>query len=173
MSILEFIEKQKQMYISNKELRVQIAHYEDPLQTHRFPVLPLPVLELQNWHRYLDFIDMEEDIHKVLGCRWSALFGLIGSNKWDQCVGLEHVFSPCISLLTFDSFPTGAQALREMSYCLRHVPRILDSLCFKDESQRTNGDCKLRTWSSNTGVRHGMKFVFFGSLMSFSLVNNL
>lgn len=73
----KYIAIREEMYKKAKEFDSKISDFENAIRRPYFHVRPINVAELENWHNYLDFIEREDDLNKVLGfvyCPSLALF---------------------------------------------------------------------------------------------------
>ncbi|KAI8523127.1 hypothetical protein RHMOL_Rhmol13G0050000 [Rhododendron molle] len=61
-----YITIREEMYKKAKELDSKIIGFETAVNRPYFHVLPLNVAELENWHKYLDFIERGDDFNKVV-----------------------------------------------------------------------------------------------------------
>ncbi|CAM0871886.1 unnamed protein product [Alopecurus aequalis] len=62
----KYISVREEMYKKAKEYESKIIVFEQAIRRPYFHVRPLDKPELENWHSYLDFIESEEDINKVI-----------------------------------------------------------------------------------------------------------
>lgn len=63
----KYIAIREEMYKKAKEFDSKIIGFETAIRRPYFHVRPLNVVELENWHNYLDFIEGGDDFNKVLG----------------------------------------------------------------------------------------------------------
>lgn len=61
-----YISIREEMYKKAKEYESKIISFELAIRRPYFHVKPLDKPELENWHNYLDFIEAEDDINKVI-----------------------------------------------------------------------------------------------------------
>lgn len=62
----KYIAIREEIYKKAKEFDSKIIGFETAIRRPYFHVRPLNVAELDNWHSYLDFIEQEGDLNKVL-----------------------------------------------------------------------------------------------------------
>lgn len=62
----KYIAVREEMYKKAKEFDSKIIGFETAIRRPYFHVRPLNIGELENWHNYLDFIEREGDLSKVL-----------------------------------------------------------------------------------------------------------
>ncbi|OMO65000.1 RNA-processing protein, HAT helix [Corchorus capsularis] len=62
----KYVAIREQLYKKAKEFDSKILGFETAIRRPYFHVRPLNVAELENWHNYLDFIEREGDINKVV-----------------------------------------------------------------------------------------------------------
>ncbi|KAM6565039.1 hypothetical protein CsatB_025037 [Cannabis sativa] len=62
----KYIAVREEMYKKAKEFDSKIIGFETAIRRPYFHVRPLNVAELENWHNYLDFIEREGDLNKVV-----------------------------------------------------------------------------------------------------------
>ncbi|KAF2307137.1 hypothetical protein GH714_025041 [Hevea brasiliensis] len=62
----KYIGIREEMYKKAKEFDCKICDFENAIRRPYFHVRPLNVTELENWHNYLDFIEREDDLSKVV-----------------------------------------------------------------------------------------------------------
>ncbi|PON66832.1 Tetratricopeptide-like helical domain containing protein [Trema orientale] len=62
----KYIAIREEMYKKAKEFDSKIIGFETAIRRPYFHVRPLNVAELENWHNYLDFIEREGDLNKVV-----------------------------------------------------------------------------------------------------------
>ncbi|XP_062079664.1 pre-mRNA-processing factor 39-1 isoform X4 [Humulus lupulus] len=62
----KYITIREEMYKKAKEFDSKIIGFETAIRRPYFHVRPLNVTELENWHNYLDFIEREGDLNKVV-----------------------------------------------------------------------------------------------------------
>ncbi|KAM0871484.1 hypothetical protein ACQ4PT_039374 [Festuca glaucescens] len=62
----KYVSVREEMYKKAKEYESKIIVFEQAIRRPYFHVRPLDKPELENWHSYLDFIESEEDINKVI-----------------------------------------------------------------------------------------------------------
>ncbi|KAF7804603.1 Pre-mRNA-processing factor 39 [Senna tora] len=62
----KYIAIREEMYKKAKEFDSKIIGFETAIRRPYFHVRPLNVAELENWHSYLDFIEKEGDLSKVV-----------------------------------------------------------------------------------------------------------
>ncbi|VAI53145.1 unnamed protein product [Triticum turgidum subsp. durum] len=62
----KYISIREELYTKAKEYEFKISSFEHAIRRPYFHVKPLDKPELENWHSYLDFIEKEEDINKVI-----------------------------------------------------------------------------------------------------------
>ncbi|GAV56669.1 hypothetical protein CFOL_v3_00211 [Cephalotus follicularis] len=62
----KYIAIREEMYRKAKEFESKIIGFETAIKRPYFHVRPLNVVELENWHNYLDFIEREDDFNKVV-----------------------------------------------------------------------------------------------------------
>uniref|UniRef100_A0A7N0TQA8 Pre-mRNA-processing factor 39 n=1 Tax=Kalanchoe fedtschenkoi TaxID=63787 RepID=A0A7N0TQA8_KALFE len=62
----KYIAIREEMYKNAKEFDSKIIGFEMGIRRPYFHVRPLNVAELENWHSYLDFIEKEGDLNKVV-----------------------------------------------------------------------------------------------------------
>ncbi|XP_020248702.1 pre-mRNA-processing factor 39 isoform X2 [Asparagus officinalis] len=62
----KYIAIREDLYKKAKEFESKIIGFETAIRRPYFHVRPLDEPELENWHNYLDFIEKEEDINKVV-----------------------------------------------------------------------------------------------------------
>jgi pre-mRNA-processing factor 39 len=55
----------EQLYKKSCEIEKNILCYEDNIRRHYFHVKPLDDSQLENWHRYLDFVETQGDFDWV------------------------------------------------------------------------------------------------------------
>ncbi|XP_062216513.1 pre-mRNA-processing factor 39-1-like [Phragmites australis] len=65
-NLAKYISMREDMYKKAKEYESKIIGFELAIRRPYFHVKPLDNPELENWHNYLDFIEKEEDINKVI-----------------------------------------------------------------------------------------------------------
>ncbi|KAG2542600.1 hypothetical protein PVAP13_9NG648700 [Panicum virgatum] len=65
-NLAKYISMREEMYKKAKEYESKIIGFELAIRRPYFHVKPLDNPELENWHNYLDFIEKEEDINKVI-----------------------------------------------------------------------------------------------------------
>lgn len=61
----KYIAIREEMYKKAKEFDSKIIGFETAIRRPYFHVRPLNVAELENWHNYLDFMEIEGDLNKV------------------------------------------------------------------------------------------------------------
>ncbi|KAG8640258.1 hypothetical protein MANES_13G040100v8 [Manihot esculenta] len=62
----KYIAIREEMYKKAKEFDSKISDFENAIRRPYFHVRPINVAELENWHNYLDFIEREDDLNKVV-----------------------------------------------------------------------------------------------------------
>ncbi|CAI0385886.1 unnamed protein product [Linum tenue] len=62
----KYIALREEMYKKAKEFDSKISDFENAIRRPYFHVRPLNVAELENWHNYLDFIEGQDDLNKVV-----------------------------------------------------------------------------------------------------------
>ncbi|KAF1881085.1 hypothetical protein Lal_00023118 [Lupinus albus] len=62
----KYIASREEMYKKAKEFDSKIIGFETAIRRPYFHVRPLNVGELENWHNYLDFIEKEGDLSKIV-----------------------------------------------------------------------------------------------------------
>ncbi|XP_065875544.1 pre-mRNA-processing factor 39-1 [Euphorbia lathyris] len=62
----KYIAVREEMYKKAKEFDSKISDYENAIRRPYFHMRPLNIVELENWHNYLDFIERENDLNKVV-----------------------------------------------------------------------------------------------------------
>ncbi|KDP26468.1 hypothetical protein JCGZ_17626 [Jatropha curcas] len=62
----KYIAIREEIYKKAKEFDSKICDFENAIRRPYFHVRPLNVAELENWHNYLDFIEREDDLNKVV-----------------------------------------------------------------------------------------------------------
>ncbi|KAI4967096.1 hypothetical protein ZWY2020_031053 [Hordeum vulgare] len=62
----KYVSIREELYKKAKEYESKIISFEQAIRRPYFHVKPLDKPELENWHSYLDFIEREEDINKVI-----------------------------------------------------------------------------------------------------------
>ncbi|WCJ38216.1 Pre-mRNA-processing factor 39-1 [Euphorbia peplus] len=62
----KYIATREEMYKKAKEFDSKISDYENAIRRPYFHMRPLNIAELENWHNYLDFIEREADLNKVV-----------------------------------------------------------------------------------------------------------
>ncbi|XP_039046240.1 pre-mRNA-processing factor 39-like [Hibiscus syriacus] len=62
----KYVAIREELYQKSKELDSKIIGFETAIRRPYFHVRPLNVAELENWHNYLDFIEREGDLNKVV-----------------------------------------------------------------------------------------------------------
>lgn len=76
LSEVEELEKyvaiREEIYKKAKEFDSKVADFENAIRRPYFHVRPLNIIELENWHNYLDFMEREEDLNKVFGSVYSV-----------------------------------------------------------------------------------------------------
>ncbi|OEL33725.1 Pre-mRNA-processing factor 39 [Dichanthelium oligosanthes] len=65
-NLAKYLSVREEMYKKAKEYESKIIGFELAIRRPYFHVKPLDNPELENWHNYLDFIEKEEDINKVI-----------------------------------------------------------------------------------------------------------
>ncbi|WVZ55947.1 hypothetical protein U9M48_006544 [Paspalum notatum var. saurae] len=65
-NLAKYVSMREEMYKKAKEYESKIIGFELAIRRPYFHVKPLDNPELENWHNYLDFIEKEEDINKVI-----------------------------------------------------------------------------------------------------------
>ncbi|KAJ1298242.1 hypothetical protein BS78_01G438800 [Paspalum vaginatum] len=65
-NLAKYVSTREEMYRKAKEYESKIIGFELAIRRPYFHVKPLDNPELENWHNYLDFIEKEEDINKVI-----------------------------------------------------------------------------------------------------------
>ncbi|PWZ53817.1 hypothetical protein Zm00014a_016290 [Zea mays] len=65
-SLAKYVSMREEMYRKAKEYESKIIGFELAIRRPYFHVKPLDNPELENWHNYLDYIEKEEDINKVI-----------------------------------------------------------------------------------------------------------
>ncbi|AQL08879.1 Tetratricopeptide repeat (TPR)-like superfamily protein [Zea mays] len=65
-NLAKYVSMREEMYKKAKEYESEIIGFELAIRRPYFHVKPLDNPELENWHSYLDFIEKEEDINKVI-----------------------------------------------------------------------------------------------------------
>ncbi|KAK3150830.1 hypothetical protein QOZ80_3AG0238360 [Eleusine coracana subsp. coracana] len=65
-NLAKYVSVREEMYKKAKEYESKIIGFELAIRRPYFHVEPLDNPELENWHNYLDFIEQEEDINKVI-----------------------------------------------------------------------------------------------------------
>ncbi|XP_073142217.1 pre-mRNA-processing factor 39-1 isoform X1 [Henckelia pumila] len=61
----KYIAIREEIYKKAKEFDAKIISFETSIRRPYFHVRPLNTAELENWHAYLDFIEVEDDFNKV------------------------------------------------------------------------------------------------------------
>lgn len=64
-NVAKYVSVREEMYKKAKEYESKIIGFELAIRRPYFHVKPLDNPELENWHNYLDFMEKEEDTHKV------------------------------------------------------------------------------------------------------------
>ncbi|KAJ8749091.1 hypothetical protein K2173_013698 [Erythroxylum novogranatense] len=62
----KYIAIREELYKKAKEFDSKICDFENAIRRPYFHMRPLNVAELENWHNYLDFIERQDDLHKVV-----------------------------------------------------------------------------------------------------------
>ncbi|KAJ8899470.1 hypothetical protein K2173_018444 [Erythroxylum novogranatense] len=62
----KYIGIREELYKKAKEFDSKICDFENAIRRPYFHVRPLNVTELENWHSYLDFIERQDDLNKVV-----------------------------------------------------------------------------------------------------------
>ncbi|GMJ09042.1 hypothetical protein like AT1G04080 [Hibiscus trionum] len=62
----KYVAIREELYKKAKEFNSKILGFETTIRRPYFHVRPLNVTELENWHNYLDFIESEGDLNKVV-----------------------------------------------------------------------------------------------------------
>ncbi|XVF32328.1 hypothetical protein REPUB_Repub17cG0072300 [Reevesia pubescens] len=62
----KYVAVREELYKKAKEFDSKILGFETAIRRPYFHVRPLNVAELENWHNYLDFIEREGDLNKVV-----------------------------------------------------------------------------------------------------------
>ncbi|KAL4351329.1 hypothetical protein GQ457_06G028590 [Hibiscus cannabinus] len=62
----KYVAIREELYKKAKEFNSKIIGFETTIRRPYFHVRPLNVTELENWHNYLDFIEIEGDLTKVV-----------------------------------------------------------------------------------------------------------
>ncbi|EEF35824.1 Pre-mRNA-processing protein prp39, putative [Ricinus communis] len=62
----KYIAVREEIYKKAKEFDSKICDFETGIRRPYFHVRPLNVAELENWHNYLDFLEREDDLNKVV-----------------------------------------------------------------------------------------------------------
>ncbi|KAJ6343090.1 hypothetical protein OIU76_004932 [Salix suchowensis] len=62
----KYIVVREEIYKKAKEFDSKISDFENAIRRPYFHVRPLNVTELENWHNYLDMIEREDDLNKVV-----------------------------------------------------------------------------------------------------------
>lgn len=70
----KYIAIREEIYKKAKEFDSKIIGYETAIRRPYFHVRPLNVAELENWHNYLDFMEREGDLSKVLRMLFTTHF---------------------------------------------------------------------------------------------------
>ncbi|EEE58564.1 hypothetical protein OsJ_09874 [Oryza sativa Japonica Group] len=65
-NLAKYVSVREEMYNKAKEYESKIIGFELAIRRPYFHVKPLDNPELENWHNYLDLIEKEEDINKVI-----------------------------------------------------------------------------------------------------------
>ncbi|KAF8717970.1 hypothetical protein HU200_025435 [Digitaria exilis] len=65
-NVAKYVSVREEMYKKAKEYESKIIGFELAIRRPYFHVKPLDNPELENWHNYLDFMEKEEDTHKVI-----------------------------------------------------------------------------------------------------------
>jgi pre-mRNA-processing factor 39 len=68
------------LYKETRQLNEQICHFEANIQRSYFHVKPLNASQLENWHHYLDFVEMQGDFD------WVGWFYIILVLMWTMPV---------------------------------------------------------------------------------------
>lgn len=61
----KYIAIREERYKKAKEFDAKIIAFETSIRRPYFHVRPLNTAEIENWHAYLDFIELEDDFNKV------------------------------------------------------------------------------------------------------------
>ncbi|CAI0434610.1 unnamed protein product [Linum tenue] len=62
----KYIALREEMYKKAKEFDSKISDFENAIRRPYFHVRPLNAAELENWHNYLDFMEGQDDLNKVV-----------------------------------------------------------------------------------------------------------